>query len=173
MSEAEAGGEFRSAAGRFRPGQSGNPGGRPKHADSKPASAFDIMIGRMLSVSQSGVRRALSVDEALQLKTYQEAIKGSRPARRAILKMIARREQAIAARAPKAARVERRIEPTDPRNADAVLLMLGIARPDERWAHLASDRGDERPPRLVLEPWAVEAAEARRDGPIPTAGGEA
>ena len=170
MSEAETAGEIRSAAGRFRPGQSGNPGGRPKAADGKPASAFDIMIGRTLSVTQSGVRRALSVDEALQLKTYQEAIAGSRPARREILKMIAKREQAIAARAPTVVRVERRIEPTEPRNADAALLSLGIARVDDRWGE---DWGDDRPLRLMLEPWAVEAAEARRDGAVLAAGEEA
>src|SRR3954466_6325932 len=86
--------------GRFQKGQSGNPAGRPK-ARRPHVSAFDVVFDRTLTVSQNGVERELTVDEALQLKTYQAALKGSRMAVRAVLKMIEKREEALAAAALK------------------------------------------------------------------------
>ena len=82
---------------RFRKGQSGNPKGRPKKVKPRAASAFDIVIDRTLTVTQDGIPREVTVEEALQHRTYQEAIAGSRSARREILKMIAKRELHLAA----------------------------------------------------------------------------
>ncbi len=45
---------------------------------------------------------------------------------------------------------------TDPTNAEEALLILGIAGHDPRWAQA---EGEER---LLLEPWAVQAALSRR-----------
>ena len=84
-------------SGRFQKGQSGNPAGRPK-ARRPHVSAFDIIFDRTLTVTQNGVERVLTVDEALQLKTYQAALKGSKMAVRAVLKMIEKRETALAAK---------------------------------------------------------------------------
>lgn len=81
---------------RFRKGQSGNPKGRPK-ARRPHISAFNIIFDKTLTVNQGGVERELTIDEALQLQTYQAALKGSRMAARTILKMIEKREGAIAA----------------------------------------------------------------------------
>ena len=64
---------------RFRAGQSGNPAGRPKKRRPH-VSAFDIIFDKTLTVTQGGVERELTVDEALQLQTYQAAL--SRPGRR-------------------------------------------------------------------------------------------
>ena len=47
-------------------------------------SAFDIVFDKTLTVTQGGSERALTVEEALQLRTYQDAIAGNRPARREI-----------------------------------------------------------------------------------------
>ncbi len=141
---------------RFRSGQSGNPKGRPRKA-APQQSAFDIVIDRTLTVTQNGVERELTIDEALQQRTYQDAITGSRSARREILKMIAKREKWIAAHAPvpKIAPAELRME-NDPANAHEALVLLGIASPDPHdWG--PNDIYD----RLLLEPWAVEAAFAR------------
>lgn len=146
----------RGGATRFRSGQSGNPNGRPRKA-APQQSAFDIVIDRTLTVTQNGVERELSIDEALQQRTYQDAIGGSRSARREVLKMIAKREKWIAAHSPKpkVPPVEVRME-NDPDNAHEALVLLGIASPDPRdWA--PADSND----RLLLEPWAVEAAFAR------------
>jgi hypothetical protein len=73
--------------GRFQKGQSGNPAGRPKKRRPH-VSAFDVIFDKTLTVTQNGVERELTVDEALQLQTYQAALKGSKMAVRAILKMI-------------------------------------------------------------------------------------
>ena len=73
--------------GRFEKGRSGNPAGRPK-ARRPHVSAFDIIFDRKLTVTQNGVERELTIDEALQLQTYQAALKGSKIAIRSVLKMI-------------------------------------------------------------------------------------
>ena len=86
-------------SGRFVKGQSGNPSGRPK-ARRPHISAFDIIFGKTLTVTQGGVEREISVDEALELQTYQAALKGNRPAVRAVLKMIEKREFAIRKESP-------------------------------------------------------------------------
>ncbi len=146
------------SATRFRKGQSGNPAGRPKKATVAPqASAFDIVIDRRLTITQGGRPRDVTIEEALQHKTYQDAIAGSRIARREVLKMIAKREQALAARQPRPTRPGLRLERKDPANAEAALLILGIAGLDPRWAGV---EGHDR--RLLLEPWAVQAALSRR-----------
>ena len=145
------------ASTRFRKGQSGNPRGRPRKQPVARHSAFDVVIDRTLTIIQGGKPREVTVEEALQHKTYQDAIAGNRAARRDVLKMIAKREKALAAKAPLAKPVEVRIEGTDPENADEAMLILGICRPDPRWAGTAGERE-----RLLLESWAVEAALARR-----------
>jgi len=69
-------------ASRFRKGQSGNPKGRPKARPSPPPSAFDIVIDRTLTVTHNGKPREVTVEEALQHRTYQDALAGNRAARR-------------------------------------------------------------------------------------------
>ena len=136
---------------RFRKGQSGNPVGRPK---SKPAapSAFDIVLNRLLVIAQGNKTREMTVEEALQHKTYQQAIAGSRMAQRVLLKMIAKRENALAAKAPPARPIERLVEHEDPKNAYEALCLLGIATHDPSWQE------QHREIRLLLEPWAVQVA---------------
>ena len=116
-------------SGRFQQGQSGNPAGRPK-ARRPHVSAFDIVFDRMLTVTQDGIERELTVDEALQLKTYQAALKGSKMAVRAVLKMIEKREKALAAQAVKtqpAAKPNPYVVVHDSDSADEAMKLLGIA----------------------------------------------
>jgi hypothetical protein len=106
---------------------------------------------------KDGVPQELSVEEALQHKTYQQAIAGNRPARREILKMILKREQALAEKKPvQRSKIEVFTE-SDPENANDALVILGIAR---RYSVGPEDQYD----RLKLEPWAVQAALRRRRG---------
>lgn len=137
---------------RFQKGRSGNPKGRPKAKPATQPSAFDIVMDRTLTVVQGGQERELTVEEALQLKTYQDAIGGSRMAQREVLKMIAKREKALAAKTPpRTATVKFRIENSDPGNADQAMVLLGIAE-----FHLDPYQ------KLKLKPWAVQAALSRR-----------
>ncbi len=131
--------------------------GRPRSQRDRSTSAFDSVIDRTLPVTHNGEPREVTVDEALQHKTYQDAIAGNRAARREVLKMIAKREKWLAAKAPKKHRpVERLIEPTDPENANEALVLLEIAELDTRWTD------PEDPDERLLQPWAVQAALSRR-----------
>ena len=138
-------------SGRFEKGQSGNPAGRPK-ARRPHNSAFDIIFDKTLKVTQGGAERELTVDEGLQLQTYQAALKGSKMAVRSVLKMIEKREKALAKRAPSQiapVSIEHEYESD---NADAALLTLGIAEyvgqdPGHKWMRLAT--------------WAAQAALSR------------
>lgn len=141
-----------SQATRFARGQSGNPKGRPRAKPPQTASAFDILLDRILTITQAGVTRNMTVDEALQYKIYEQAVAGKRMAVRVLLQMIARREKALAAKAPPAVPIRVLLEPQDPANAYDALQILAIAIPDPGWSepHLET--------RLLLLPWAVQAA---------------
>src|ERR671912_1717792 len=96
---------------RFRKGESGNPKGRPKARPGPPPSAFDVVIDRTLTVTQNGKPREVTVEEALQHRTYQDALAGNRAARREVLRMIAKRETWLAPQAPKHRPLKRRTQP--------------------------------------------------------------
>lgn len=140
-------------SGRFAKGQSGNPSGRPRLPKPPPASAFDIIIDRTLTVTQNGHERELTIDAALQQKTYQDAIAGSRLAQREIMKMIEKREKALAAKQPRKPGVIVKQEQPAPVNADTALLLLDIVR-----------TVDEPYPRTSITTWALQAALDRRRG---------
>ena len=149
--------------GRFLKGHSGNSKGRPRKQRvlrDAPRSAFEIVLEKRVTVTQAGIDQELSVEEALQLRTYRDALAGNRAARRQVLKMIAKREKAMADRGLRTPRampsITSKISP-DPRNADAAMCLLGIAAPDKR-------REEDIPGAILLEPWAVQAALRRRRG---------
>jgi Family of unknown function (DUF5681) len=78
--------------GRFQKGHSGNPNGRPRKQrvlPEAPRSAFEIVLEKRVTVTRAGIDQELSVEEALQLRTYQDALAGNRAARREVLKMSA------------------------------------------------------------------------------------
>lgn len=143
-------------SGRFQKGQSGNPSGRPRKRRPN-VSAFDIVFDKRLTVSQQGVERELTIDQALELQTYQAALKGSRMAMRAVLKMIEKREAALAKLSPPtpSKAMTWRFE-GDPRNADDAMLVLGIAVPDPSWSGPC-----EYGTRMKLNTWAAQAGISR------------
>ena len=152
-----------SRTGQFQKGHSGNSKGRPRKPRALPdaiRSAFEIVLEKRVMVTQAGIDQELSVQEALQLRTYQDALAGNRAARREVLKMIAKREKAMADRGLRTPRTTRpvtsKISP-DPRNADAAMCLLGIAAPNK-------SREEHDPGAVLLEPWAVQAALRRRRG---------
>ena len=141
---------------RFKEGRSGNPKGRPRKV--RPvASAFDIIMDKSLTIIRNGREREISIEEALQQRTYQDAIAGSRSARREVLKMVVQREKALSERRPTARPMGFKMEHSDPDNGDDALRLLGIASPNPRFAV------EGKPNKhLLLEPWAVELALRRR-----------
>ena len=118
---------------------------------------MDVIIARTLTVTQNGAPREVTLEEALQHKTYQQAIAGSRTAQRQILKMIEKRE--AARRELRGQRPEKTESIYGEDNKIArVLDLLGIAHIDPK----TNLPFLERPADLLLEPWVVEAALARR-----------
>lgn len=142
-------------SGRFAKGQSGNPSGRPRLAKPPPTSAFDIIIDRTLTVTQNGRERELTIDEALQQKTYQDAIGGSRLAQREIMKMIEKREKAMTVAHPRNSSVIVKKEQPPPANANAALLLLDIVQ-----------SAGETYPRTAMTTWAVQLALDRSRGQL-------
>ena len=147
---------------RFRKGMSGNPSGRPKN-ERQPdsASAFEVVLDKTLPIVQDGNTREVAVEEALQHKTYQDAISGNRSAQRKVLTMIDKRNKYLTTRNKKAwkPQIETKMESSDPTNADEALLILGIATRDPDRQGFGADRD-----QLKLEPWAVQTALSRRRG---------
>ena len=146
--------------GWFPKGRSGNLKGRPRASRASMVSAFEVLVEKTLTVAGPSGTREITVEEALQQRTYRGALEGKRMAMREVLKWIMKREAWLAKHAPKASwqPIPRHISP-DPDNADAALMLLGIAAPDPARANIGTDRA-----QLLLEPWAVQAALRRRRG---------
>src|SRR5215475_10118587 len=144
--------------GWFPKGRSGNLNGRPRASRVSQRSVFDIVVEKTLTVTDRGGTREITMEEALQQRTYRDALAGKRMAMREVVKWILKREAWLAKHAPKASRrpIEQHISP-DPDNADTAHLLLGIAAPDPERTDLEADRAP-----LLLEPWAVQAALSRR-----------
>ncbi|MCC3305077.1 DUF5681 domain-containing protein [Sneathiella sp. HT1-7] len=148
-------------SGRFKKGQSGNLKGRPKStAETPKTSALEVILDKTLIVTRNGMPREITMEEALQQQTLQQALDGNRSAQREVLKWIAKRDKYFAAenqrKSPQV--VTQRIT-TDPANADEALLLLEITALDPRRQDYKSDR-----PQMLLEPWSVQAALSRRRG---------
>lgn len=140
----------KGAETRFQKGQSGNPAGRPK-ARRPHNSAFDIIFDKSLTVTQNGAARELTIDEALELQTYKAALDGSRMAIRKVLKMIEKREAALAKKAPPPARRMKMEAHHCADNANEAMQILDIAQPDPAM------KGQ----RWLLQAWATQAALSR------------
>lgn len=141
--------------GRFVKGHSGNPNGRPRKRRPN-VSAFDIIIDKRLSVTQGGVERELSVAEVLEWQTYQAALKGSRLAIRSVLRMIEKREDALAKLDPAPAPKSTVTLEFDADNANEPMFLLGVAEygPPAVGGGLATSQ-------MKLATWAAQAAISR------------
>jgi Family of unknown function (DUF5681) len=144
--------------GWFPKGRSGNPKGRPTSSRASRASPFEVIVDKTLTVVHHGGTREITMEEALQQRTYQDALAGKRMAQREVLRWIKKREAWLAEHTPKASDFVLRLT-DDPDNADTALLLLGIAAHNPDRAEWGKDRA-----QLLLEPWAVQAALHRRRG---------
>jgi hypothetical protein len=143
--------------GRFEPGRSGNPKGRPRKPKPPAPSPFAI-LDELLPVHEPGSVSELPLEDAMLIKTYQRAITGSPRAWKKLVKMILEREKLrFKSRVLRSPRTTRKVEQVDPENALDALEILGIA---SRTA--GANAGDSQNAHLRLERWAVEAALRRR-----------
>src|SRR5216683_4089609 len=146
--------------GWFGKGHCGNPGGRPTASPAPRPSVLEILIDKTLTAVRDGIERTLELKEALQQRTYQDALKGKPMAMREVAKWILERDawRTKYERQSSPPAITRHISP-DPDNADAALLLLGIAAPNLARAEYTHNRA-----QLLLEPWSVQAAIHRRRG---------
>ncbi|MBV6489591.1 MAG: hypothetical protein GHHEDOFH_03587 [Pseudorhodoplanes sp.] len=90
MSETEKAGPKRPPkAYQFKPGQSGNPRGRPKGTRNLGTDLKDI-LGRRVSIREDGKERRISRQEALLLSLYNKALRGDVRAATAIINMLSK-----------------------------------------------------------------------------------
>ncbi|MDP3400103.1 MAG: DUF5681 domain-containing protein [Brevundimonas sp.] len=64
-------------ASRFKPGQSGNPKGRPKKVSAGLADHLREAVNQKLEVKVGGVRKTMTFQEAIATKLANEALTGS------------------------------------------------------------------------------------------------
>lgn len=128
---------------RFKKGQSGNPNGRPKKVEEQ-GTAYDVILDKKLA----GLgKRELSVEEALEQGILKDTFKGKVMAIRKVLKMIERREAALAKKRPDPPPGEFILHHFS-ENAQSALLILKIAEPDMRVGGC----------RWNIHTWAAQAA---------------
>lgn len=64
-------------ASRFKPGQSGNPKGRPKKVSAGLADHLRAAVNQKLEVKVGGVRKKVTFQEAIAMKIANDALTGS------------------------------------------------------------------------------------------------
>jgi hypothetical protein len=89
--------------GWFPKGRSGNPKGRPRSSRGPTGSAFEVLVAKTLTVADRGGTREITVEEALQRRTYQDALAGKRMAMREVMKWILKREAWLEKHEPESA----------------------------------------------------------------------
>ena len=150
----------RDSRGRFVKGASPNPLGRPKKVPEAPASGLEFLFDRTLKVrAPDGSSREATVEEAVQQRTLQDALKGkARPISR-VVTWIIRRDKWLRKEAEKNNPEEPKpnLKSFDPENAIDALQILGIATRDRDY-----DPSSPDVVRLELEPWAVQLAFSKR-----------
>lgn len=135
---------------RFKPGQSGNPKGRPPKPRRPNISAFEIVLDKRLSATVGGKERELTVEEVLQQQTLKDALAGKRMAIRKVLKMIEKREAALAKKSgPPPRKISMEMHHNSD-NANEAMQILGIAEPNP-----------DQPYRWKVNAWATQAALSR------------
>jgi hypothetical protein len=103
---------------------------------------------KTLTIDHPSGTREITVEEALQQRTYRDALAGKRPAMREVLRWMKKREAWLAEHMPKASRHDFVLRTSDdPDNADTALLLLGIAAANPARADWGKDRA-----QLLLEP---------------------
>jgi hypothetical protein len=117
-----------------------------------------VIVDKTLTVAHHGGTREITMEEALQQRTYRDGLAGKRMAQREVVKWIMKREAWLAEHVPKASGLAINYS-SDSDNADAALLLLGMAAHNPDRAEWGKDRA-----QLLLEPWAVQAALRRRRG---------
>lgn len=167
-------GPGRDSRGRFASGVSPNPKGRPKKAKAAPASGFGVLFDRTVKLTTpDGSMRELTAKEAVDLQVFKDAMEGKARAIAQVTRWLIARDRWIRSEAADKEARKAKYDTdrtssarmyTDPENAIEALQILGIASGDHTFD---VDRSDSEYIRLLLEPWAVQAALSRLRSAVP------
>lgn len=135
---------------RFKPGQSGNPQGRPRKPRRPDVSAFEIVLDKRMTATIGGRERELTVEEVLQQQTLRDALAGKRMAIRKVLKMIEKREVALGKKNATKRQPIKIEHHHHSDNANEAIRILGIAEPEPGFES-----------RWKVHAWAAQAALSR------------
>ena len=72
----------------FKPGQSGNPRGRPKKSSRSFLQIFDDALSSQLTISQDGIKQNLPASEIICRQIVSKAAKGDFPAIKQVWTMV-------------------------------------------------------------------------------------
>jgi len=87
--EDESGYKRPPKAHQFKPGQSGNPRGRPRGTRNLSTDLVDL-LSRRVSIRENGKERRISCQEAILLSLYNKALHGDVRAATSIINMLMR-----------------------------------------------------------------------------------
>jgi hypothetical protein len=97
--------------GWFPKGRSGNLNGRPKRPHPSKGSAFEVLAEKTLTVAGGSGTREITLEEALQQRTLQDALAGKRIAQREVAKWIMKREAWLTKQAARAPQITQELPP--------------------------------------------------------------
>ena len=136
---------------RFTQGQSGNTAGRPR--GRRREAPYEAVLGRMVTIRESGVERRVTQEEAFQLQLAKRGVEGDSAAARASLALIEEARKRQSANGPLT--IVRTIVARG--SVTSALEALRMAKKLDPYRETA---------RMALEPWLVEAALARLVQPL-------
>ncbi len=132
---------------RYKKGQSGNLGGRPR--GRRREAPYEAVFGQMVTIREGGVERRVSAEEAFLLYLLKRGLEGDGAVTRATLTAIE-----IAAK--------RRTTHWDPIVITRIILDPGSVTLATEHLRMARKLDPYRETaRMVLEPWIIEATLAR------------
>ena len=131
---------------RFKPGESGNPRGRPrgrhKHAP------YEAVLGQLVTIRDAGTEKKVTAAEAFLLQLTRRGLEGDNAAARATIRAIEEVRTHGIANSKETVSICRQL--VSPGSVNRALEMLRLAK-------LADEFSEERA-RMLLVPWIVEVA---------------